>query len=626
MTASLLASSLAFADTLAWDGDIVTAGNQSTVNLGTVGPGAVLTPKASFRLVCNGNRHADAGQTVALTFSLGASTVPAGGSLSAGDASIGAVPASWPDDATGPDNCGSAGSIEDNGDSTVTITAPVTPGPHTFEVVWTAALSPAGANDPSSITGSSPKVTYTLTVSSPPSDTDGDGIPDASDNCPTVANADQADLDGDGVGDACDPDIDGDGVANGADNCPSVANAGQADLDGDGVGDACDPDVDGDGVANGSDNCPSVANGDQTDTDGDGLGDACDPDDDNDGVADGADNCPLVANADQADADDDGLGNACDPNSYPAVLDTPAVDAKGDEGDTLSTGGAFTDQDGNDTLTLTADNGTVGTFTDNGDGTWDWSLTTTDDVPAGTITVTADDGEHADATDSFDYEAQNVAPTLSALTLTDGTATACIGGNEVGLGFSWTDPGVDDTFTGTIDWGDGTQTLFSASPVDTSHTYLLAGDFTITVTVNDDDGGTDTDTAAVSLTWDDSGILQPINPFGTKSSVFKLGSTIPAKIRILDCNGTVVDFVSPTVALTRIDPTPLADATEALPAASADPGNTMRWSADGQQYIFNLSTKRSQFAAGGDLTPGSYRLLVYVGSQVIETAYFDLKK
>jgi hypothetical protein len=35
-------------------------------------------------------------------------------------------------------------------------------------------------------------------------DTDGDGIPDASDNCPTVANPDQKDTDGDGIGDACD--------------------------------------------------------------------------------------------------------------------------------------------------------------------------------------------------------------------------------------------------------------------------------------------------------------------------------------------------------------------------------------------------------------------------------------
>jgi hypothetical protein len=39
-------------------------------------------------------------------------------------------------------------------------------------------------------------------------DADGDGAPDQADNCPTVANVDQADVDHDGLGDACDPSDD----------------------------------------------------------------------------------------------------------------------------------------------------------------------------------------------------------------------------------------------------------------------------------------------------------------------------------------------------------------------------------------------------------------------------------
>lgn len=50
-------------------------------------------------------------------------------------------------------------------------------------------------------------------------DTDGDGIPDALDNCPTVVNPPQADTDGDGVGDACDLETCGNALREGAEDC-----------------------------------------------------------------------------------------------------------------------------------------------------------------------------------------------------------------------------------------------------------------------------------------------------------------------------------------------------------------------------------------------------------------------
>lgn len=144
-----------------------------------------------------------------------------------------------------------------------------------------------------------------------PEDSDDDGVPDESDNCPNTSNSDQKDIDGDGQGDACDSDIDADGVDNGNDNCPKVSNPGQQDLDNDGRGDACDEDIDGDGVENNSDNCTKTPNPDQTITHGDGDGDACDPDDDGDGIDDDQDNCPKMENPDQTDSDNDGVGDAC---------------------------------------------------------------------------------------------------------------------------------------------------------------------------------------------------------------------------------------------------------------------------------------------------------------------------
>ena len=102
---------------------------------------------------------------------------------------------------------------------------------------------------------------------------------------------------------AASDDSDGDGIDDDVDTCPTVANPDQtlpvfySDADADGLGNPADSiaacEAPSGYVANKDDNCPTVTSSDTTDTDNDGIGDACDEDDDNDGIPDGNDCAPL---------------------------------------------------------------------------------------------------------------------------------------------------------------------------------------------------------------------------------------------------------------------------------------------------------------------------------------------
>ena len=104
-------------------------------------------------------------------------------------------------------------------------------------------------------------------------DTDGDGILDSKDKCPTVAGV--AKYDGCPV-----PDTDGDGINDDNDKCPTVK--GLAKYDGCPI-----PDTDKDGINDEEDKCPTVA--------GVARYQGCPvPDTDKDGINDEEDKCPTV--------------------------------------------------------------------------------------------------------------------------------------------------------------------------------------------------------------------------------------------------------------------------------------------------------------------------------------------
>jgi outer membrane protein OmpA-like peptidoglycan-associated protein len=168
-------------------------------------------------------------------------------------------------------------------------------------------------------------------------DSDGDGVPDAQDKCPSVPG--KPELNG------C-PDTDGDGILDQDDKCPTVAGLAQfqgcPDTDGDGIPDADDvcpnergtlemkgcPDRDGDGIADKDDKCPNEK--------GALSAQGC-PDRDGDGIADREDACPddkgPVATKGCPDTDGDGILDKDDkcPNIYGTAENhgcpQPALDA-----------------------------------------------------------------------------------------------------------------------------------------------------------------------------------------------------------------------------------------------------------------------------------------------------------
>jgi hypothetical protein len=85
-------------------------------------------------------------------------------------------------------------------------------------------------------------------------------------------------------------------------------------------------------------------------------------------------------------------------------------------------------------------------------------------------------------------------------------------------------------------------------------------------------------------------ILQPVNADGT--SVFKQGSTVPAKFRVCDANGISIGAAL-TVSSFRLVQTVSGTVTNTIDEAvvSTTPDTAFRWDSTAQQWIFNINTK-----------------------------------
>jgi hypothetical protein len=119
---------------------------------------------------------------------------------------------------------------------------------------------------------------------------------------------------------------------------------------------------------------------------------------------------------------------------------------------------------------------------------------------------------------------------------------------------------------------------------------------TVKVQVTDDDNGTSNEpTASVTVNYNLSGILQPINDTrnGQPTSLFKSGSTIPVKVQVTDCDGSYPSNLTLNVSAYLIGSNPpttgVDEAASTVPPTS---GTQMRFTgAPDNQYIYNLASK-----------------------------------
>jgi outer membrane protein OmpA-like peptidoglycan-associated protein len=154
----------------------------------------------------------------------------------------------------------------------------------------------------------------------PPPDSDGDGVPDASDRCAGTRTGAYVNY----FGCVPEPDTDGDGILDSADRCANTPAGTAIDANG------CPRDSDGDGVLDAADRCANSPAGQAVDATG------CPRDSDRDGVLDAADRCantPVGTTVDAngcaipVDSDRDGVMDNVD-----ACANTPVgtrVDARG---------------------------------------------------------------------------------------------------------------------------------------------------------------------------------------------------------------------------------------------------------------------------------------------------------
>jgi len=161
-----------------------------------------------------------------------------------------------------------------------------------------------------------------------------------------------------------------------------------------------------------------------------------------------------------------------------------------DEGSSMSFSGSFTDPCAEDTHTIEWNFGD-GSFSSELNPTHDY-----DDNGVYTVTLTVTDDDGGVGTDTLTVTVNNVAPTINESSFI-GPMDPVQVGTEISVSAAFTDPGILDIHTAKWDCGDGVTSAGTVDETDGSgtvsgfYTYTQAGVYTITLTVTDNDGGSD---------------------------------------------------------------------------------------------------------------------------------------
>lgn len=208
-------------------------------------------------------------------------------------------------------------------------------------------------------------------------------------------------------------------------------------------------------------------------------------------------------------------------NSQP-VLSLSGFPVTLGEGQTATKTGTVSDANSNDIVTVTA---SVGTLTHNaGAGTWSWSFTPGNGpAQSQTVTISASDGVNVPRTRTFSLTVTNIAPTLEL----GANTNLPPGVGMLSRAIVFSDPATGETYAGTVDYGAGAgpQPLAVSSMDKTltlAHAYAESGTFTVSVLLNDGDGGSALDSFTVTVSPLPGIIVQPAsvtNECGTPGSL-----------------------------------------------------------------------------------------------------------